>query len=283
MKDQETALQRDLKALTDQILNRRRALTMLASAVTLLPLVACGASDQLSGDASTGTTGSGGSGTGGTTDSSADGTCSVIPEETEGPYPGDGSNGKNALQLSGIVRSDIRSSIGTASAVAAGIPLTIELTLIDGDGGCGSLEGFAIYLWHCDRDGNYSMYSSAVASENYLRGVQATDAAGKATFVTIFPGCYDGRYPHVHFEVFSSLAKATSSTNKVATSQLALPGNACSAVYATTGYTNSAKNLARTSLAKDGIFSDGYSLQLATVEGDVSQGYTAKLTVAIKT
>ena len=28
------------------------------------------------------------------------------------------------------------------------------------------------------RDGNYSLYSEAVADENYLRGVQETDADG---------------------------------------------------------------------------------------------------------
>ena len=30
-----------------------------------------------------------------------------IPEETSGPYPGDGSNGANVLTESGIVRRDI--------------------------------------------------------------------------------------------------------------------------------------------------------------------------------
>src|SRR6476661_778480 len=31
------------------------------------------------------------------TDTGAGGACSKIPEETEGPYPGDGSNGANVL------------------------------------------------------------------------------------------------------------------------------------------------------------------------------------------
>ena len=37
-----------------------------------------------------------------------------IPEETAGPYPGDGSNGANVLTESGVVRSDITSSFGSA-------------------------------------------------------------------------------------------------------------------------------------------------------------------------
>ena len=57
-----------------------------------------------------------------------------IPEETAGPYPGDGSNGTNVLSESGVVRSDITCSFGDASAVADGVPFTIELTLLDVSG-----------------------------------------------------------------------------------------------------------------------------------------------------
>ena len=44
---------------------------------------------------------------------------------------------------------------------------------------------------------------------------------------------------------------------------------ACRQVYATDGYTQSLQNLAQTSLDTDMVFSDGYSLQLATVTGSV--------------
>src|SRR6185312_14870599 len=101
-----------------------------------------------------------------------------IPEETAGPYPGDGSNGPDVLTQSGIVRSDIRSSFGTASRVAQGVPLTINLTIVDTAKGCGAYAGAAVYLWHCDRDGAYSLYSPGVTAENYLRGVQAADGTG---------------------------------------------------------------------------------------------------------
>ena len=94
-----------------------------------------------------------------------------------------------------------------------------------------SLAGHAVYLWHCTRDGNYSLYSSSVLDENYLRGVQVSDSNGQVTFTTIFPGCYSGRWPHMHFEIYSSLATATSGNNDVKTSQLALPAAACNQVY----------------------------------------------------
>ena len=205
-----------------------------------------------------------------------------IPEETAGPYPGDGSNGANVLARSGVVRSDITSSFGDASGVAEGVPATVRLSVHDLDGtDVTPLAGAAVYLWHCDRDGNYSMYSDAVKDENYLRGVQETDADGSVTFTTIFPACYSGRWPHMHFEVYESLAAATSYTNKMRTSQLALPQDVCETVYATEGYEDSVGNLARLSLETDNIFSDGYSLQLATVTGSVDEGYTISLDVPV--
>ncbi len=87
------------------------------------------------------------------------------------------------------------------------------------------------------------MYSSAIVNENYLRGVAVTDAAGQVTFTTIFPACYSGRWPHIHFEVYPTLASATNGANKIATSQLALPKASCDQVYASSGYSSSAGNL----------------------------------------
>ena len=52
--------------------------------------------------------------------------CTKIPEETAGPFPGDGSNGPNVLNQTGVVRSDIRSSFGSSSTVAEGVPLTLN-------------------------------------------------------------------------------------------------------------------------------------------------------------
>ena len=186
------------------------------------------------------------------------------------------------LAESGVVRSDIRSSIGSASGVAEGVPLTVELTVLDTAGGCSPLAGAAVYIWHCDREGRYSMYDDAIAGENYLRGVQETDADGKVTFTTVFPACYSGRWPHIHFEVYPSVAEATGSENLIATSQLALPEDVCTPVFATEGYEQSVSNLADVSLERDGVFSDDRAAQqLATMSGDVIAGYTAALNVTI--
>jgi protocatechuate 3,4-dioxygenase beta subunit len=221
----------------------------------------------------------------GTTTASA--SCSVIPEETAGPYPADGSNTANgavanALMLSGIVRSDIRSSIAGATGVAAGVLLTVTIELVNTNATCADLAGYAVYLWHCDREGRYSLYSAGVTGENYLRGVQVTASDGTVTFTTVFPGCYSGRMPHIHFEIYRDANTATAFSNKLKTSQIALPDDICSTDYANaSGYSASVANLARISFATDNVFSDGVSAQLATVTGSVANGYAARLVVGI--
>ena len=185
------------------------------------------------------------------------------------------------LTLSGIVHSDIRTSIGTASGVAQGVPLTIRLKVVNVGASCANAEGAAVYLWHCDRDGNYSLYSSGVTGENYLRGVQVADADGYVTFTTIFPGCYAGRMPHVHFEVYPTLAKSTLASNRIKTSQFTFPAATLLDAYTATGYTASVRNLANISLATDNVFSDGVTLQTAAVTGTVSAGYVATLQVGV--
>lgn len=260
-------LQFDLKTLLD----RRGVLKALGLTGVAVGLAACGAPEGTLLPSAASTPGS-----------SVSGECAVIPEETAGPFPGDGSNGPDVLSQSGVVRSDIRSSFGTSTTVATGVPLTIKLALQDLGSGCAPLAGGAVYVWHCDQQGRYSMYSNGVTSENYLRGVQAAGSDGVVTFQSIFPGCYQGRWPHIHFEVYRSLDEATSSANKIATSQIALPEEASATVYATSGYETSVVNLAGVSLARDNVFGeDGGARQLGTMSGDVASGLTVELAVPV--
>jgi protocatechuate 3,4-dioxygenase beta subunit len=257
-----------------RLVGRRQALAVLGG-TALAALAGCTASTSGTSSASTASS----SAAAGGTASAAD--VDVIPEETAGPYPADGSNGKNVLSESGVVRSDIRSSFGSSTTTADGVPLTIRLTLVEADGDT-PVEGAAVYLWHCDRAGQYSMYDRAVADENYLRGVQASGADGTVTFTSVFPACYSGRWPHIHFEVYRSVDEATAAGQLLATSQVALPEATCATVYATTGYEQSVRNLARVSLTQDMVFADdGGVSQLATMSGHVSGGYTAALTVGL--
>ncbi len=253
------------------LMGRRTLLRGFGLAAGTLGLAACG-----SGSSSTSSTGS----SAGSRSTSSTG---EIPDETAGPYPGDGSNGPDVLEQSGIVRSDIRSSFGDSSGTADGVPMELELTIRDLAGG-GPFEGAAVYVWHCDREGRYSLYSDGAEDQNYLRGVQVADADGVVRFASVLPACYSGRWPHVHFEVYADVADITDSTAAVATSQVALPEAVCDDVYAESGYEASVANLAQLSLASDMVFGDdGAELQLATVTGSVRDGYAVSLAVGVDT
>lgn len=283
--DHDAGLQHDLALIVQRNLQRREALSWLLAGGSAALLGGCGGGESANSGSGSSSSSSSSSSTGSTT------TCIANASETAGPYPSDGSNTvngmvSNVLQASGIVRSDIRASFGSSTNTAGGVPMTLELSVVNSNNNCAALSGYAVYLWHCTRDGAYSLYSSGVQNENYLRGVQVTDSSGKVTFTTIFPGCYSGRYPHIHFEVYPSLSMATLYTNRVLTSQLALPRDVCTTVYANaTGYGTSATSLSGVSIASDGVFGDNTTAQIAqmtaAVTGSVAAGYNGTILVGV--
>ena len=283
----------DLKVMAAMV-ERRRALKWFAGAGTAALVASCGGGG--SSDAVTVVTGTTPTPTPTPavtptpTPTATSGTtaCIADPAETAGPYPADGTNSasgstSNSLTVTGIVRSDIRPSFISGTTVATGVQLVLTLTLVDVNASCAPLAGYALYLWHCDRSGNYSLYTAA--AESYLRGVQVTDANGQVTFTTIFPGCYDGRFPHMHFEVFSSLANATGGKYSILTSQLAMPTAACNTVYAdTTTYTSSKTNFAKVSTSSDNVFGDNTAAQIAQQTPTLTaatSGYTGTALIGI--
>lgn len=264
------------------LVSRRRALHLLAVG-GLTALAGCGSSSSGDATATAGATTAAGT-TAGTAPAGGSAPTATIPEETAGPFPGDGSNGPDVLAESGIVRSDITASFAGASGTADGVPLTMTFRLLDISEGGVPLAGAAVYAWHCDREGRYSMYSEGVTGENWLRGVQVTGADGAVTFTSIFPGCYPGRWPHVHFEVYPSTTSATSASGRIATSQIAIPKAVCESVYSNFSgqYPGSSSNLSRLSLDTDMVFrDDGAVHELATVSGDANSGYTLTLRVPV--
>ena len=250
--------------------SRRQLLRAFGLGATVLGLAACGTDGSTS-----------------TSDSTSTGTSTAsgeIPDETAGPYPGDGSNGPDVLQQSGIVRSDIRKSFGTASGAAEGVPMRLELTITDVANGNQPFAGTAVYVWHCDREGRYSMYSDDITDQNYLRGVQVADSSGKVRFTSIFPACYSGRWPHVHFEVYADQGSIADASKAIATSQVALPKATCTTVYQQSGYEQSVTNLSRVSLDSDNVFGDDKAAhQLGTVTESVGSGLTVALAVPVDT
>lgn len=272
---------RAILAAGPTLMTRRGALRTLGGfgGLGLLAVAGCGSgTSKVAGSGSAVSTApAGGAGTAAAAGTSK---CTLIPTETGGPFPADGSNDLNVLNQTGVVRRDITSSFGSSTTTAQGVPLTIVLALKSQAEGCAAYSGAAVYVWHCDREARYSLYDEGVTQENYLRGVQEAGSDGTVTFKTIYPGAYPGRWPHIHFEVFETLAKAAAGA-KLRTSQLALPEAANKLVYATTGYEQSVANLARTSLASDNFFRDGSALQVPTFTGDVRSGFTMTLDVVV--
>lgn len=196
------------------------------------------------------------------------GTCVLIPSETQGPYPL-----LSVLSQSGIVRQDLTEG-------RPGVPLVLILKLVNLNNQCAPIENAALYVWHCDKDGIYSGYAQpggvSTVGQTFCRGVQTTDCNGEAAFLTMYPGWYNGRITHVHFQVYLNLQGTVT-----ATSQLAFPPEITTAVYNSSLYLARGQNTSVTSFAQDNVFSDGVSNQLVSVTGSVATGYTATLTIGV--
>lgn len=265
----------DLTTMQTRV-SRRKLLGMLGVGAGSAALAACApASTSLSSSSSATPSAA-------TTATSASASLTEMKTETAGPYPGDGSNGPDVLEKVGVQRRDIRGSIG-GGATASGVPLTLKMNIIDMVNNNAAMTGAAVYVWHCEAAGKYSMYSSGLEDETFLRGVQLTGNDGSVEFTTIVPGCYEGRWPHIHFEVFSSVDDITDATKAILTSQIAVPEEVCKAVYETDNYADSVSPFSHTTLATDNVFSDGWDQQLPQSSGSVQSGYEFTIDVPIDT
>jgi len=178
----------------------------------------------------------------------------------------------------------VRRSFLTTTTKAKGVKIHLKLKLVNTNAQCSPLTGYAAYFWHCDRDGLYSLYT--IAKESYLRGVQVSDEKGRLDFVTVFPGCYPGRWPHMHLEIFPSLAQATNGHNALLTTQLALPADVCGDVYNNAkGYSGSIDPFSHVTIAGDVCFGDNTPAQMAAMtpkmKGSIDGGYIAIATVGL--
>lgn len=248
-------------------ISRRKTLGTL-SAFSVLGLIGCGGGSKGNSNAITASSDASISSTArsiaSSTASSTSGSCTIIPTETIGPYPL-----STLLNSSSVLREAINED-------KTGIPLTVKLKLVNANNLCTPVSGY-VYIWHCDKDGNYSGYSPEVG-KTYCRGVQYTDTNGVASFTTIYPGWYAGRITHIHFQVF--LSSYSSTAKSTAISQMAFPLDITKTVYNSALYTKG-QNTSVTSFAADNVFSDGTTYQMATITGNINDGYTAELEVGI--
>ena len=191
--------------------------------------------------------------------------CNLSPGETKGPFPT-----KTPAQM---VQANIKSD-------RTGIALLINFTILDKSNKCNPLSEANVDIWHCDKDGNYSEYGnhpmqrSDLRSAHFLRGRQTTDINGRVSFLSIYPGWYHGRAPHIHIEIFDRAGKSLLVT------QVAFPENISTKVYSSPLYAS--RGEADTPNNRDNVFSDSLSEQMATVTGNVTDGFTLSSTIVVR-
>jgi protocatechuate 3,4-dioxygenase beta subunit len=232
-------------------ISRRRALTILGGASLGAVAAACSRGSRSPDGAAT--SGAAQAGSTPTAGAAAEVDCVLTPEMSEGPF---------FIPLN-QVRSDITEG-------RPGTPLALDLTVVEA-GSCLPIKDAAVDIWHCDATGEYSGVRSSVQT-SFLRGVQMTDAEGKASFETIYPGWYQGRAVHIH-------VKVSTGGNEVHTGQLFFPDDVSRDVFEAGAYGD--RGEMDTTNQQDGIFSRGGSqstLKL-TPSGD---GYTGTLTMGVR-
>ena len=225
-------------------MGRREALAAMGAASAAIAL---GCGDSPASPSATTSSGS-------TPTTSTNAACAVTPTETVGPYP----------SLTDLFRSDIRET-------KQGTQLTLTIKVVNVSGGCSPVSGANVEIWHVDAAGNYSQYGTQT-TQTYLRGIQTTNANGEVTFVTIYPGWYQGRATHIHVEV-----TINGVSRKV--TQMAFPEAVNNAVHTSGVYSSRGTN--PMSNSSDGIFADSLSSEIVTPAGSPASGYTATFQVGI--
>lgn len=207
--------------------------------------------------------------------STSNSACNVSPTETAGPFPT--SIGDPAFYASSAyVRTDIIDG-------QTGVPLTVKIVVKNTDNNCAIVSGAFVEIWHCNRLGYYSEFGPAnsggmqtadMTALDFLRGKQVTDSTGTATFLSIYPGWYSGRAPHIHMHIYNAAG-----VSKLIT-QVAFTESVSSTVYASSLYASHGQ--ADTSNASDNVFRDSIASNICdSLTGSVDAGYVLTKTVYV--
>lgn len=198
----------------------------------------------------------------------ADGSCTVTPSETEGPFP--------TKSPASYVRSDIRKGDGIGADMSA------KINIVNVNNSCAALEGAIVDIWHCDVNGDYSEYggtqmqSTNYQSVHWFRGRQVTDSNGLVMFQTIFPGWYQSRATHIHVHIYNAAGRSLLVTQIAFQDSLSNTVNTTGSAY---GYTKGMSGY--TYNANDNIFYDSVAREMSTVTGSLSEGFEMAITIKV--
>ncbi len=188
--------------------------------------------------------------------------CDLSPRETAGPFP----NRKPAELVKANIISD-----------RVGVPLLINLQVLRKTDACTPLAGVFVDVWHCDSKGEYSEYgNSRMQSKNnrevhFLRGRQTTSSEGIVSFISIYPGWYRGRAPHIHVEVKDQDERSFMIT------QVAFPEDISNLVYKSSDY----RGPQNVSNERDGVFRNSLAANMGEINGNIEDGYTINYKIVV--
>jgi protocatechuate 3,4-dioxygenase beta subunit len=180
-------------------------------------------------------------------------TCVLTPELTEGPYY--------------IAGEKLRRNIAEGKP---GAPLTLRLAVVDAST-CRPIKGATVDIWHADAGGVYSGFGAGSGNRTFMRGIQKTDAAGIATFQTVYPGWYQGRTVHIHVKVHVR-------GNVVHTGQLFFNDTVTDGVYRRAPYSKRPNRTTRN--AADSIYVNGGSKSVVRIVKR-GTGYGGSVTMGV--
>ncbi len=224
--------------------------------MTALPLLAACKKEAVAAGDTTNT---------GSTNGSSSANCTVTNSETEGPFP--------IKDPASLVIVDIRGD-------RPGVKVNTKISIKNKNANCTALAGVLVDIWMCDAKGEYSEYGGTGmqatnwTAAHWLRGRQSTDANGEVNFISIFPGWYSGRAPHIHVHVYTASGKSLLVT------QIAFPKATCDIVYSTAS-PYSSRGLQNTTNERDNVFSDGTANELASLTGNINDGYQLTHTIVV--
>ena len=199
--------------------------------------------------------------------------CVLSPAMMEGPFFAD----------VGLNRTDLTAGT-TKPGVVQGVPLTLDIDVASVQAtGCLPITGMQVDVWHADATGEYSDVASGAdrsnaAKQAFLRGYQVSDANGRVTFKTIYPGWYPGRTIHVH--VKARLFNAAGNTTYVFTSQLFFDDAISDKVMAMPPY--NARGTRNVRNAGENIFGNATRAWVDLRPADGSRGYAGAVTLGLR-
>lgn len=204
------------------------------------------------------------------------------------PYPGEqrqqpgSASLANIWSASGLLRRDIRPNLSGEGLPAAGLRMDLTIKLQTTGRTQKPIPNAAVYIWHSDAQGEYSVYGRN--DTDYLRGIGISDSNGRLTFTTVYPGTYRGREPHIHFEVYPSLEDVKRASACILRSRILFPEATTREIYKSNlVYRPSLKQFDELVFGRPGTSpaSATHATQIAMLSGVAKTAVRASITIPI--